>query len=207
MLLYDAKTTGKWEGERSEKWKLTNHCAAIVACALVEPEGKQIPVRLLNPREVEVSISKGTILAGLESTPKDCTIPMVGQESMGELTNEDWQKLWGMVEGAEQSLGEEEKAKLFALLLEYHILFATGDDHLGHTSKVKHRVDTGDAPPIRQSVRRMPQLRLQEANKVLDDMLDRAVIQPSSSPWASPVVLVPKRDGILRFCIDYRKVN
>ena len=80
---------------------------------------------LLNPREVEVSISKGTILAGLESTLEDCTISAVGQESMGQLTNEHWQKLWGTVEGAEQSLGEEEKSQLFTLLLEYHTLFAT----------------------------------------------------------------------------------
>ena len=82
-----------------------------------------------------MSISKGTILAGLKSTPEDCTISAVGQESAGELTTEHQQKLWGMVEGAEQSLGEEEKAQLFALLLEYHTLFATGDDNLGHTSK------------------------------------------------------------------------
>ena len=88
--------------------KPANCCAAIVACALVEPEGNQISFRLLNPREVEVSISKGTILAGLESTPEDCTISAVGQESMGELTHEHRQKLWGMVEGAEQTLGEEE---------------------------------------------------------------------------------------------------
>ncbi len=53
----------------------------------------------------------------------------------------------------------------------------------------------------------MPQLRRQEAKKLLDDMLGRSVIQPSSSPWASPVVLVPKKDGSLRFCIDYQKVN
>jgi len=112
-----------------------------------------------------------------------------------------------MVEDAEQSLSEEEKAQLFALLLQYHTLFATGDEDLGRTAKVQHRIDTGNAPPVRQSVRRMPQLRRKEAKKLLDDMLGRAVIQPSSSPWASPVVLVPKRDGSFRFCIDYRKVN
>ena len=112
-----------------------------------------------------------------------------------------------MVEGAEQLLSEEEKAQLFALLLQYHTFFATGDEDLGRTARVQHRIDTGDAPPIRQSVRRMPQLRRQEAKKLLDDMLGRAVIQPSSSPWASLVVLVPKKDGSLRFCIDYQRVN
>ena len=112
-----------------------------------------------------------------------------------------------MVEESEQLLSEEEKTQLFALLLQYHTLFATGDGDLGRTARVQHRINTGDAPPIRQSVRRMPQLRRQEAKKLLDDMLSRAVIQPSSSPWASPVVLVPKRDGSFQFCIDCPKVN
>lgn len=187
--------------------KQSKRCAAMVARALVEPEGNQIPVRLLNPRDVEVSVTKGTILAELESIPESYTISAVSQEPESEPSDEHRRKLWEMVEEAEQSLSEGEKAQLFALLLEYHTLFATGDGDLGRTARVQHRIDTGDTPPIRQSVRRMPHLRRQEAKNLLDDMLGRAVIQPSSSPWASPVVLVPKKDGSFRFCIDYRKVN
>ena len=100
----------------------------------------------------------------------------------------------------EQSLNEGEKEMLLTLLLVYHDLFAEGSQdlgHLGQTGRVQHKINTGTAPPKRQQVRRIPQFRRQEAKKLLDDMLGRNVIQPSNSPWASPVVLVPKKDGSL----------
>ena len=56
-----------------------------------------------------------------------------------------------MFEEAE-SLSEGEKAQLFALLLQYHTLFTSGDEDLGCTARVWHKIDAGDAPPICQSV-------------------------------------------------------
>lgn len=72
---------------------------------------------------------------------------------------------------------------------------------------VKHKVDTGDHPPIKQPVRQFPFVYHDKITKMVEEMKQTGVIQPSSSPWASPVVLVPKKDGSYRFCIDYRRLN
>ena len=99
------------------------------------------------------------------------------------------------------------KDRLRRLLLDHQEAFALEDGERGETDLVQMTIETGDAMPRRQPVRRMPfSVRLEVARQ-LDEMQSRGVIQPSSSPWASPVVLVRKKDGSLRFCIDYRHLN
>ena len=68
-------------------------------------------------------------------------------------------------------------------------------------------IHTGDVAPVRQPVRRVPPQRREDVRKLLNEMLERGVVEPSTSPWASPIVLVRKKDGSTRFCIDYRKLN
>ena len=68
-------------------------------------------------------------------------------------------------------------------------------------------VDTGDAPPQKQPPRRMPFVVRQEVAKQLKQMQKAGVVQPSCSPWFSPVVVVRKWDGSNRFCVDYRGLN
>ena len=68
-------------------------------------------------------------------------------------------------------------------------------------------IETGDARPIQQRMRRMPFVLRQEVTRQLHAMQETGVIQPSKSPWESPVVLVRKRDGLHRFCVDDRRLN
>eukprot|EP00794_Sanderia_malayensis_P001629 gene1629-biopygen1507 len=101
-------------------------------------------------------------------------------------------------------LTANEREQLLNTLPEFPDVF---NNRLGHTSVTMHKIDTGNSPPIRQYPRRLPYHYRSEVDQQVADMLAQSVIQPSTSPWASPVVLVKKKDGSYRFCIDYRKLN
>ena len=75
------------------------------------------------------------------------------------------------------------------------------------TTATTHEVDTGSHPPIRQRGRRFSPKEHEVAEREVADLLWSGLIRKSNSPWAAPVVLVPKPDGRLRFCIDYRRLN
>ena len=103
-------------------------------------------------------------------------------------------------------LPSNEQTELTQLLLQFSDLFSTNDRPIGRTSVVTHSIPT-TGPPIRQPMRRIPEaLKSTVANEV-NHMLEHNIIRPSSSPWSSPVVMVKKKDGSWRFCIDYRKLN
>ena len=97
--------------------------------------------------------------------------------------------------------------QLRALVQEYTDLFALSTAELGQTSVVTHSINTGDHPPVRQPPHRIPFALRERVCQLSDDMLNQGIIEPSGSPWASPVVLVAKKDGSTRFCVDYRKLN
>ena len=101
----------------------------------------------------------------------------------------------------------KQQVQLHSLLLEFQDVFSRHDLDLGCLTAVKHRIDTKDAPPVKQRMRRTP-LGFQDVEQQhLTKMLNAGVIQPSISEWASAPVLVRKRDGSVRWCIDYRALN
>ena len=86
-------------------------------------------------------------------------------------------------------------------------VFAMDPSELGSTDLVTHQFDTGEHQPIRQLPRRMPYSLRSKATQLVQEMLEQGVITPSASPWASPIVLVCKKDGDIRFFVDYRRLN
>ncbi len=104
-------------------------------------------------------------------------------------------------------LTDDEKTELAALLCKYSDVFSKDKEDIGRTSLIKHEIDTGETRPIKQAPRRLPFTKRNIEREEIEKMKRQGIIEPSVSPWASPVVLVTKKDGTTRFCIDYRKVN
>ena len=77
----------------------------------------------------------------------------------------------------------------------------SGSPHLTYVAT--HRIDTGEALLIRSSPYNVPQKLEEEVNKEIEKMLQLGIIRPSMSPWASPVIIVPKPDGTIRLRVDY----
>ena len=107
----------------------------------------------------------------------------------------------------EVTLIEGEKGKLRNLVIKYNDVFAKDPSELGRTNVVQHTIDTGTHPPIKQLPHRTPFSLRKWTEELIESMLKQGVITNSNSPWASPVVLVAKKDGSTSFCVDYRKLN
>src|SRR5579862_9892050 len=103
-------------------------------------------------------------------------------------------------------LTERQRESLAALLNEYSDIFTTSYDNLPSNPYYNHRINTGNAIPIRQKPYRVPYNLKEFEQTHIEEMLKNNVIRPSKSPWASPAILVPKKEGY-RLVVDYRQLN
>ncbi|GFV81873.1 hypothetical protein TNCV_1057601 [Trichonephila clavipes] len=145
------------------------------------------------------SVPEGEVLA--TCSPVTC----VCKSSSLLLSNSPQQLTPDLLENAE--LSPEQKSSAERLFQEFEDVFSRNSSDIGHTTVTQHRIDTADHPPIKQHPRRLPFAKQEEVGTLLREMQENDIIEPSSSPWASPIVLVRKKDGSTRFCVDYRKLN
>ena len=102
---------------------------------------------------------------------------------------------------------EENKNKALNLLAEYHDIFTLEDGKIGCTKAAEHKIEVTDPKPFKERPRSIPSGLLEEVKKHLDHMLNVGAIKPSKSAWSNAIVLVCKKDGGLRFYINFQKLN
>jgi len=105
----------------------------------------------------------------------------------------------------QSDLTEDQKTTLIHLMKRYPQVFT---ERPGRTHLTKHTIELqpGAQPSNTQPYRLFPQKKA-IVDQQLEEMIQAKQIAPSRSPWAAPIILAPKKDGSLRFCVDYRKLN
>ena len=168
-----------------------------------------------NPSGVSCQVEEGTCLGDvcevtlIESRKHEESVPMVASEPLDLVSDACMYRGQKLLEVLKESplLSEEQRSAFHSFLAGFHDVFSLGDGERGETSLTEMSIDTGDSTPKRIPARRMPLAVRREVSKQLKNMQEAGVIQPSTSPWSSPVVMVKKKDGSQRFCVDYRTLN
>ena len=105
-----------------------------------------------------------------------------------------------------EHLSPIQQQELKDLFQEFSDIIGQGEDDLGCTPLLQHTIET-KGPPLRQPYRHQNSAVWREEMAQVQQMLTSAIIRPSNSPWASPLVMVKKKDGSLRFYVDFRYLN
>ena len=159
-----------------------------------------------NPGFQMVYLRKGTkvgkVVLAEAVTSSILELPLGKQDDQGYVGDE----LEKLIHEA-SDLDPREKEGLRVMLKRCRKAFAFPGEPLGRTDKVLHGIDVGENSPFKIPYRRLPLKKREVAEAEIDKMIKDHVIVPSMSPWSSPVCMVTKKDGTIRFCIDYRKLN
>ena len=105
------------------------------------------------------------------------------------------------------TLEKEQRIKFKELIRKYEDIFVKSKNELGKSGVTKHGIDVGDVKPVRNRAYSAVGKRKEIIEGEIRKMLEKGVIRKSKSPWASPITLVPKKNGEIRFCVDYRELN
>ena len=161
-------------------------------------------VRVLNTSNQDRVLPKGMVLGHALPHPKEI-VNLVSEESppvadRPDVDGDTWKDDVDLTH-----LPSEKRDAIYQLLGKHRHMW---DGRLGRVHATEHRIDLnpGSKPVHAQPYRAGPRAREMETQEVYR-MLKAGVIEPASTEWASPVVLVPKPDGTMRFCVDYRKLN
>ena len=174
----------------------------VTPCVLyLSPGTSKVCLEVKNFGKQAVKVPAKSVICNLQQTSVvppdalkdiDTEVPLLDQF--------DWDDMCVRLTGLQIDVAKE-------LIQKYDIAFSHHDLDMGRTQKTKHRIPMYDPSPFKLPYHRIPPSMYEEVRKHLQEMLALDAIRVSQSPYASPVVLIRKPNGKIRFCIDFRKLN
>jgi predicted aspartyl protease len=184
----------------AEPRELRTH--VIAARTLLSTEG-QAHIRVVNCGSTDCTIQRGDLIATAEVVGR----PKVAHRDQTADEDTAYEHVQCLIDDLPDYLDQQEKEKATEFIRRHVSVFPKSATDLGRNRMRPHRIDTGDHQPIKEPMRRHPYAHIPIIESNVQELLAAKVIEPAASPWASNVLLVRKKDGTWRFCVDYRKLN
>ena len=201
-------------GERTlvglvEEYSPYHHINVETSLSIVEK--RRVTISVINQTDDAVVLRTNTPVAKLAvanlvegvSFDEQCKV-YVDQDAQPECDDT------GPVAGLEMpktELTEKERQDFENLLIDNKDVFSTGPKDFGRTDTITHDIPLVDETPFRLPYRRISPKDYGEVREHIQELQEAGIIRPSKSPFASPIVIVRKKDGQIRMCVDYRKLN
>lgn len=192
-----SKLLAKWQGPYVVTRKL-----GPVTYEILCPERKQ-PKQVLHVNLLREFKERGSDLTGPEDVKDQVMMVRAIEEEEDE---PDMEPVRSLLKAPEcySSLNNQQQQQLTEVLQSFPSLF---QKRPGRTEILTHNIILKDTTPIRQKPYRVPEKMVEQLKTEIKTMLEMGIIEPSKSEWSSPILLVPKKDGGVRFCTDFRKLN
>ena len=180
--------------------EVRDNMGLVVARTVAPVKNGCTVARLLNPTNQELKLRPGSHL-GVFHHVNDCDILTPAEVFDSQQVDAP------LPDVADCLLSDDQRQQLQALLGKHQGVFSPARGGAGSRNLLKHHIQTGNHPPIKQRAYRTSPDKLREINRQVQRLLEDGIIEESCSPWSSPVVLVRKKNNTWRFCVDYRGLN
>ena len=177
----------------------------IAASAVVKAHEKLIPARIYNATAENIVLYEKTVVGNIE----ECVSVKAEEGYVRKTISQKSNHLDDLRRQINENdaLSKTEKRATHNLLDRYEHIFSRNKDDIGYCPFIKHEILVKDDIPVHDSIRRIPMGLEEKVDDMVEKLLDQKIIRQSDSPWNAALVVVKKKDGSIRLCVDYRNLN